>query len=257
VVFSIVNEAAVADALASVGKADRIGEIMYESYLGQLAHVITKLCADRNAKLALSNSWNGDKIFFELDEKSEGQEISFAASSLRLSCKPSNIGKDLTDLGKDLEALLTFFFEPAYEWVPLKCASNLFQNVEKKNQHLATIATAAGKSGPVEFSIRNLGTVITQLKQKGLENRVGEIFYDSYLLQLAGILTLLCARPESQVALNQSWTGNGIFFEMDVEAPIDQSVTFFGGDLRVSCQPGNIGVNLGSLAAAIGKQLSG
>jgi hypothetical protein len=239
--FTIKNDIAVAESLASNGYADRIGEVFYDAYLSQLAESIEKLCADADNRAALGGSWTSNKIFFETDEKTEGyQQITIVNGDLRLSCKASNIWTNLSYLGGDLEGRLTSPY--GGEVLSLKTASNLRQNDEKKNENLATIATATGKSG-LEFSFKDIKAVDATLAKNGYENRMGEVFYANYLQYLAESLTKLCADPTSKAAINQKWTSNKIFFETDLKAPTYQNVNFPGGDLRISCKPDNIWVH--------------
>jgi hypothetical protein len=141
------------------------------------------------------------------------------------------------------------------EVLSLKTASNLRQNDEKKNENLAAIATATGKSG-LEFSFKDIKAVDATLAKNGYENRMGEVFYANYLQYLAESLTKLCADPTSKAAVNQKWTSNKIFFETDLKAPTYQNVNFPGGDLRVSCKPDNIWTNISSLGEDIPDQLT-
>jgi len=252
--FTIKDDIKVANQLATNGYADRIGEVFYEAYLNQLADTITKLCTDADNKAALGGSWTSNKIFFEMDEKSEGyQQCTFANGELRMSCKPSNIWTNLSYLGNDIEGRLTSGF--GGEVLSLKSASNLRANAEKMNEYLATIATATGKTG-LEFGFKDIKAVDEQLKKNGYENRIGEVFYATYLQYLAECLTKLCADANAKTALNQKWTSNKIYFETDLKAPTYQNVNFPGGDLRMSCKPDNIWTNISYLGADIPDQLS-
>jgi hypothetical protein len=252
--FTIKDDIKVANQLATNGYADRIGEIFYEAYLSQLAEAIEKLCADADNKAALGGSWTTNKIFFEMDEKTEGyQDASFVNGEIRLACKPSNIWTNISYLGADLDARLTSGY--GGEVLPLKSASNLRQNAGKMNDYLASIATATGKTG-LEFSFKDIKAVDAQLKKNGYENRIGEVFYTAYLQYLSECLTKLCEDANAKTALNQKWTSNKIFFETDAKAPTYQNVNFPGGDLRLSCTPDNIWTNISYLGGDIPDQLT-
>jgi len=252
--FTIKNDVAVAEQLATSGYTDRIGEIFYDAYLNQLADAIIKLCSDPDNKAALGGSWTSNKIYFETDEKAEGyQQTSFVNGDLRMACKSSNIWTNLSNLGNDIEGRLTSPF--GGEVLPLKSAANLRQNVEKMTEHLGTIATATGKSG-LEFAFTDIKAVDEQLKKNGYESRLGEVFYDNYLQYLAESLTKLCADDAAKTSLNQKWTSNKIFFETDLKAPTYQNVNFPGGDLRLSCKPDNIWTNISYLGGDIPDQLT-
>jgi len=252
--FTIKDDIKVANQLATNGYTDRIGEVFYEAYLNQLAEAIEKLCVDPDNKAALGGSWTSNKIVFEMDEKAEGyQQTTFVNGELRMACKPSNIWTNISYLGNDIEGRLTSGF--GGEVLPLKSSSNLRQNVEKMNEHLATIATATGKSG-LEFGFKDIKAVDAQLKKNGYEHRIGEVFYATYLQYLAECLTKLCADEFSKTALNQKWTSNKIFFETDLKAPTYQNVNFPGGDLRMSCKPDNIWTNISYLGGDIADQLT-
>lgn len=252
--FTIKEDIKVAETLATNGYTDRIGEVFYDAYLKQLAEAITKLCSNPDSKAALGGSWTSNKIFFETDEKAEGyQQCTFVNGELRMACKASNIWTNLSYLGNDIEGRLTSGF--GGEVLSLKSSSNLRENVEKMNEHLATIATATGKSG-LEFSFKDIKAVDAQLAKSGYEHRIGEVFYATYLQYLAECLTKLCADASSKVALNQKWTSNKIFFETDLKAPTYQNVNFPGGDLRMSCKPDNIWTNISYLGNDIPDQLT-
>jgi len=252
--FTIKNDIAVAEKLATNGYTDRIGEIFYDAYLSQLSDAIEKLCADADNKAALGGAWTSNKIFFETDEKTEGyQQVTFVDGDLRMACKGGNIWSNLSYLGADIESRLTSPF--GGEVLSLKSASNLRQHVEKRDEYLATIATATGKSG-LEFNFKDVKGLDAQLKKNGYENRIGEVFYGNYLQYLAEYLTKFCADEFSKTAINQKWTSNKIFFETDAKAPTYQNVNFPGGDLRLSCKPDNIWSNISSLGADIPDQLT-
>jgi hypothetical protein len=252
--FTIKNDIAVAEQLASNGYADRIGEIFYDSYLSYLADALTKLCSSEDNKAALGGSWTSNNIYFETDEKAENyQQITFEGGDIRMACKKSNIWSNISYLGGDIEGRLSSPF--AGEVLPLKSASDLRANIEKKDECLGAIATATGKSG-LEFAFKDIKGVDAQLKKNGYENRIGEVFYANYLQYLSEALTKLCADDLAKVAINQKWTSNKIFFELDAKAPTYQNVNFPGGDLRLSCKPENIWSNLSYLGGDIPDQLT-
>jgi len=251
--FTFKNEIAVADQLATSGYTDRIGEIFFESYLSQLADSLTKLCSDGDSKAALGGSWTTNKIFFETDEKAENyQQCTFVNGDLRMACKNSHIWTNLSNLGEDIQGRLTSPY--GGEVLPLKSAANLREHAEKMNEHLATIATATGKSG-LEFSFKDIKAVDAQLHKNGYAHRVGEI-QNTYLETLAQFLTPMCADTNAKTALNQKWTSNKIFFDMDAKSPTYQNVNFPGGDMRLYCKPDNIWTNISTLGADIPDQLT-
>jgi len=250
--FTINNEIAVAETLAANRYADRIGEIFYDAYLNQLADSLIKLCADADSKDALGGSWTSNKIYFETDEKAEGyQQVTFVNGDLRMACKASNIWTNLSNLGNDIAGRLTSPYSG--EVLPLKSAANLRKHLEKTNEHLATIATATGKSG-VEFGYKDIKAVDAQLKKNNYESRLGEI-QAVYLQTLAESLTKLCAHASAKTAINQKWTSSKIYFELDPKAVTYQNVNFPGGDMRISCKPENIWTNISTLGADIPDQL--
>jgi len=251
--FTIHKDVDVAETLAKNGYADRIGEIFYESYLGQLADSLTKLCSDADNKAALGGSWTSNKIYFETDEKAEGyQQTTFVNGDLRMACKSSNIWTNISYLGEDIQGRLTSPY--GGEVLPLKSAANLREHVEKMKEHLATIESATGKSG-LEFAFKDIKAVDAQLHKNGYAHRVGEI-QSTYLQNLAEFLTPMCADANAKTALNQKWTSNKIFFEMDMKSPTYQNVNFPGGDMRLYCKPENIWTNINSLGADIPDQLT-
>jgi len=251
--FTINNDIAVAETLAANRYADRIGEIFYDSYLNQLADSLIKLCADADNKDALGGSWTSNKMYFETDEKAEGyQQVTFVNGDLRMACKASNIWTNLSNLGNDIAGRLTSPY--AGEVLPLKSAANLRKHLEKTNEYLGTIGTVTGKSG-VEFTFKDIKAVDAQLLKNNYANRIGEI-QTTYLENLVASLTKLCADATAKTSLNQKWTSNKIYFELDAKAPTYQNVNFPGGDMRVSCKPENIWTNISTLGADIPDQLT-
>jgi len=251
--FAIHNDVAVAEKLASSGYTDRIGEIFYESYLSQLADSLTKLCEDADSKAALGGTWTSNKMYFEFDEKAENyQQVTFVNGDLRMACKSTHIWTNLSNLGQDIEKRLTSPF--AGEVLPLKSASNLRQHAEKVAEHLGTIGTATGKSG-LEFSFKDIKGVDAQLMKNNYAHRIGEI-QSVYLQNLAENLVKMCEDDVAKVALNQKWTSNKIFFELDAKSPTYQNVNFPGGDMRLYCKPDNIWTNISTLGNDIPGQLT-
>jgi len=94
------------------------------------------------------------------------------------------------------------------------------------------------------------------LAKNGYTDRIGEIFYDAYLNQLAGAIETLCKDEDNKAALGGAWTSNKIFFETDEKAEGYQQVSFVDGDLRMACKGGNIWTNLSYLGGDIEGRLT-
>jgi len=251
--FTIKNDIAVAEQLDKNGYTDRMGEVFYDAYLSALKDSLQKLLVDDASKAALNGSWTSNKIIFELDEKAEGyQETTFPNGDLRMACKGSNIWTNISYLGDDILGRLNSPY--AGEVLSLKSAADLRKYEEQEKEHLASIEKATGKTG-LEFSFKNIKAVDAQLNKNGYNNRIGEVFYDAYLRQLAETLTKLCENEEAKTSLNRKWVSNKIYFELDGKTEGYQQVTFPGGDLRMACKPDNIWTNISYLGNDIEDQL--
>jgi len=137
----------------------------------------------------------------------------------------------------------------------LPTRKNMRDHEEKKKAHLEHIEKATGKTG-VEFAINNDIAVAETLAANRYADRIGEIFYDSYLNQLAESLTKLCADEDNKTALGGSWTSNKIYFETDEKAEGYQQTTFVNGDLRIACKSSHIWSNLSNLGNDIPGRLT-
>lgn len=252
--FTIKDDIKVAEQLATNGYADRIGEVFYDAYLAQLAEAIEKNTKDSAAKDALNGTWTTNKINFELDAKAEGyQQIKFPNGELTMSCQPGYIWTNISYLGNDIESRLTSDFAGAT--LSLKSAANLREYAPKRDEFCAAIAATTGKSS-VEFTFTDIKLMDAEVAKKGYENRLGEVFFNSYLQQLSESLTRLCANEAAKAALNQKWTSNKVYFELDAKAPSYQNVDFVNGDLRMSAKADYIWSNLGELGNDIPDKLT-
>jgi len=252
--FVIKDDIGVAEQLAKNGYQDRMGEIMYDSYLSQLADSLTKLCESEDNKTALGGVWTTNRVVFEIDQKAENyQQVTFVNGDLRMACQPSNIWTNLSNLGEDIPSRLTSAY--AGEILSLKSANNLRAHADKRQEYLDAIGAAVGKTG-LEFLIKNMKDVDAQLAKNGYENRMGEILYGSYLQQLSEYLTKFCGNEQAKISLNRKWTSNRIVFETDAKAQNYQEVTFPNGDLRMACTPSNIWCNISYLGENIPDLLS-
>lgn len=138
----------------------------------------------------------------------------------------------------------------------LPTRKNLRDNEENKKTNLARIEAASGKTG-VEFIIKNDIAVAEALDKNGYTDRLGEVFYQAYLSQLADVIEKLCADANNKAALGGSWTSNKIYFETDEKTEGYQHTSFVNGDIRLACKSSNIWTNLSYLGADIeGRLLS-
>ena len=137
----------------------------------------------------------------------------------------------------------------------LPTRKNIRDNEEKKKEHLARIEATTGKGG-VEFTIKDDIQVAEQLASKGYADRMGEIFYDSYLNQLAEAVEKACKDNDAKEAFLNTWTTNKITFELDQKAQNYQQITFVNGDLCMACQPSNIWSNISNLGQDIEGRLT-
>jgi len=93
-------------ALTKNGYANRVGEVIYEAYVSQIADKLTSLCADDMVKEAIADSFKNNLVF-KLEPKCEGyQNCKFADGNLVMFCKPDNIWTNLSSLGDDIEKQL-------------------------------------------------------------------------------------------------------------------------------------------------------
>lgn len=252
--FAWKDEVAVAEALAKNGYADRIGEIFFDSYLSQLADALGTFCQNDDNKAALNAIWKTKKILFEIDEKAEGyQQITFPNGDLRMAAKAGNIWTNIGELGGDLASRMQATYGGTA--LALTGSKNLKEYEGKRDEYLQTIGAAVGRTG-LEFVFKDLKALDAQMKKNGYEDRLGEVFYGSYLQQLAEFVTKLCENDQAKEAFARKWTTKRILFETDAKAQGYQEITFPNGDLRIACKPDSIWTNIGQLGDNVVDQLT-
>jgi len=139
--------------------------------------------------------------------------------------------------------------------LPLNGSKNLKEYEDKRDEYLRTIGGAVGRNG-LEFVFKDLKALDAQMKKNGYADRIGEVFFGSYLQQLSEFVTKLCENDQSKEAFARKWTSSKIVFEMDAKAQGYQEITFPNGDLRIACKPDNIWTNIGQLGDGVVDQLT-
>jgi hypothetical protein len=104
--FVVEDLKAVDAALTKNGYAHRVGEVLWEAYLSQIASKLTSLCADDMVKEALGDAFKNNLVF-KTEPKCEGyQNCKFVDGNLVMFCKPDNIWTNISYLGEDIEKQL-------------------------------------------------------------------------------------------------------------------------------------------------------
>jgi len=92
--------------LTKNGYNNRVGEVIWEAYLSQIASKLTSLCKDDMVKEAIGDIFKNNLIF-KLEAKTDKyQNCKFADGNLVMFCKPDNIWTNISQLGDDIEGAL-------------------------------------------------------------------------------------------------------------------------------------------------------
>jgi len=93
-------------ALTKNGYANRIGEVLWEAYLSQIASKLTSLCGDDMVKEAIGDSFKNNLVFQTVPKCEGYQNCKFADGNLVMFCKPDSIWTNISYLGDDIEKQL-------------------------------------------------------------------------------------------------------------------------------------------------------
>eukprot|EP00727_Mastigamoeba_balamuthi_P010413 m51a1_g5995 hypothetical protein (280) ;mRNA; f:291756-293033 len=137
----------------------------------------------------------------------------------------------------------------------LELAKNLKEYEPKRAENLAAIAAALGV-GSVEFEA-DIDAVNAAAKDRGYDNRAGEILFDWYLGGLASNLKRMCGDEMVKEAMREAVSAKKIVFRINSN-PKGGSYThdfFEGGALVVEVKPGNLACNVGDCGSELEKLL--
>lgn len=180
-----------AAAAVTKGYTDRVGEIMYDWYLGGLAGSITEFAKHAIQKEAFIESFGERKtISFVLhdpapeDRQSEYVWTSNNSGVLTINTTVSRFCSNTSNTGSDLSKACS-----GDGPMTVATRKNISDQDKKRAAHLKTIMTASG----IQFEVEVDWVVAAETaKTKGYTDRVGEIIYDWYLGGLAGSVTSYC-----------------------------------------------------------------
>jgi len=106
VTFVVEDIKVVDEVLNKSGYNNRIGEIMWETYLKQISEKLTSLCGDAMVKEAIGDVFKGNLIFKFEAKTDTYQNCKFKDGNLVMSCKPDHLSTNIYTLGDDIEKQL-------------------------------------------------------------------------------------------------------------------------------------------------------
>lgn len=167
------------------GYKDRVGEIVYDWYLGGLADNITSFCKDPIQKESFVEAFGTAKrITFVIVELGEDEESFYVktkndSGSLVMMSVKDRFCSNVSNAGNDLSKTCSGDSGP----MTVATRKNIKDQEATRKKHLTRIQKAAG----IEFEVDiDWVTFAVAAKDRGYEDRVGEIIYNWYLDGLAG-----------------------------------------------------------------------
>jgi len=209
-----VDWVAVALACKDRGYADRAGEVVYDWYLDGLSNSIKSFCADPIQKESFIESFGERKaisfniITTELDEESphryayswienKGGVLEINVPIARFCSNTSNTGDNLSKACSG-DGPLT-----------VATRKNIKDNEVARKKNLTRIQKATG----IEFEIEVDWVPFAALaKERGYEDRIGEVIYSWYLEGLASNLETLCKDEMCKEAVGEACSKKTIAF---------------------------------------------
>jgi hypothetical protein len=185
------------------GYKDRCGEIVYDWYLGGLADNVTSFCKDPIQKESFVEAFGSThRISMAIVELEEGESFYTKTKndngSLVILVPKDRFCSNVSTTGEDLSKTCSGDSGP----MTVATRKNIADNQKTSVKHLKTIKTAAG----IEFEIDIDWVKIAEAaKERGYEDRSGEIVYDWYLGGLADNVTSFCKDPIQKEAFVEAF----------------------------------------------------
>eukprot|EP00727_Mastigamoeba_balamuthi_P005078 m51a1_g14569 hypothetical protein (280) ;mRNA; f:1065787-1067002 len=234
-------------AALDAGSKEQVPNVI-DAYLSNFAGSVRRLLEDSLTKEWWVRDWTSKKIVFRVAPKPfEGycRQV-IEGGVLYWEVKPNTFYTNVDEL---------ISRAPAGLHGNLELAKNLRDYEEKKNENLRTIAGALGVDS-VSFEA-DIDKVNAAAKDRGYENRTGEILFDWYLGGLASNLQRMCGDDMTKEAIRDAVSAKKIIFRINAK-PKGGSYTydyFENGNLIVEVKPDNLASNVGECGAELEKLL--
>jgi hypothetical protein len=246
------------------GYKDRVGEIVYDWYLGGLSSSIESFCKDPIQKEAFVEAFGSAKrITFELYDPEEG-DYSYVNTkndngSLVLRVPKTRFVSNTSNTGDDLSKCCSGDAGP----MTVATRKNIKDNEATRKKNLTRIT----KASSIEFEVDvDWVDAATTAKDRGYEDRVGEIIYNWYLDGLAGSVESFCKdaiQKESFVETfgeKKTIAFNIVKGEMDEESPNRYAYSWINnkdGHLEINIPEARFCSNVSNTGDNLSKACSG
>jgi len=222
------------------GYADRPGEIIYGSYLEQMAQCIEDNCKDELTKEELLGAVNKNKLMFRFNPKTNGyQQWVIEDGVLIVQCKATNFWTNVYDVANAN-------FDKLVDWdkskLPLVSRKDMKKYEEKYQEHLANIRQTVGKDWVVDFDWKTICSYPTV--DPGYKGREGEILMDSYMERIAQCISENCKDDMVKEALVEAVSANKIIFRLNEKTVGYHQWLIEKGCLVLQCKGNNLWCNL-------------
>ena len=251
----------IADIAKERGYEDRAGEIIHDWYLKGLASNVESFCKDPIQKESFVETFKDRHTIAFILEEQQDEESSHRYSYVWTANKGgvleihipkdrfcSNVGNTGDDLTKTCSGDS-----------PLSVATrkNIADNEKTRQKNVTRLTKATG----IEFELEIDWVVMAETaKERGYEDRAGEIIYDWYLSALAGNLESLCKDDMSKEAVQESCEKKVIAFSViETDQLLDSysyvQCTFDDGTLKISIPREKFCSNVGNTGQDIESRL--
>jgi len=224
---------------------DRLGEVIYSSYLENLATGIKSFCEHPMNKEALASAVTKNKIMYRLNAAAEPlcNEFKIEDGVLILQSPPKYFWSNLSEVySLNLDKIL----DTDKSKFSLITRKNLAQYEPKLKEHEANINAALGTTDwKLEFDIAKLMQAPTIKQDAGRE---GEIFYDSYAERIEE-----CIKKNCEDDLTKEELVNQITKKKIALCYVDKTQNYHDfvikdGALILQCKPENVWINMSDVS---------
>jgi len=222
---------------------NKLGNDMYERYMGALAVLFENKCKDAILKKALVDNISTKVIRFRFREGVRNyQTLKFENGALYFETEIDNFGYNMSNL----ESLrLEYLIPTTGSNLPVALQMNIAKNEPKLKERLAKIKKATGKDFTLDI---NFADIVSKSKSDDEDkSNFGNTAYERYMEYIANWLEAGCKDSMIKEAVVETTSKNKILIRLADEVPGFQKVKFENGVLVVECEPDNFGMNLGRI----------
>jgi hypothetical protein len=229
------------------GSKDQIADVV-DAYLKEWLYYNKKYLEDELVKKWWLRDWTSKKIVFRIAKPKAFDGYArqvFEGGVLYWETKPDTYYCNVSEIGN----------MPIGFTGNLALARNERDNEEKRVQNLERIAKAS-KVPQCTLEIVDKDKVLVVCKDRGYEDRLGEVIYDWYLTALAENVEKLCADDMAQEAFAEKWTTHKIIFRINEKHPGSYvNVMFENGNLIIEVKASDMATNVSNTGSELEKLL--